>query len=388
MAAYADLAENFTQVAQRHGTLVVIQTIVAIANTTANAFAMIYLLREGMSYVECALFLLVAFVVALLLATYGSNLVARNFATSMRIGMAAMAAYYIALAALSDWALMVVPPLFLGTYIVMFWVPYNSLISHATSQERRGAGVGAYFLVFPAVSTVGPLAGGLIITLGSYDMLFAFGAAVIGVNILLLSRPSAVKVDPGLTAGGILSPTRRRVFSLAQTDKRVARGLFAQGVQDGVFWMALPVLSFEFATDEVALSGYLSLFAFCGALMTVALGYLSDRVRERGRILRASAALTVVFMIVCGLAASAEGYLTGMSATNFWLAVIAAFLFTLMVDRSEKAITTGMMAREAMLNAGRLVGISITILLLVLDFDLSISMFVAAGAVATMVAFK
>ncbi|MDQ1371460.1 MAG: transporter [Candidatus Thermoplasmatota archaeon] len=388
MAAYADLAENFTQVAQRHGTLVVIQTIVAIANTTANAFTMIYLLRQGMSYVECALFLLVAFVVALLLATYGSNLVARNFATSMRIGMAAMAAYYIALAALSGWALMVVPPLFLGTYIVMFWVPYNSLISHATSQERRGAGVGAYFLVFPAVSTVGPLAGGLIITLGSYDMLFAFGAAVIGVNILLLSRPSAVKVDPGLTAGGILSPTRRRVFSLAQTDKRVARGLFAQGVQDGVFWMALPVLSFEFATDEVALSGYLSLFAFCGALMTVALGYLSDRVRERGRILRASAALTVVFMIVCGLAASAEGYLTGMSATNFWLAVIAAFLFTLMVDRSEKAITAGMMVREAMLNAGRVVGMSITILLLVLDFDLSISMFVAAGAVATMVAFK
>lgn len=388
MAAYADLAESFTQVAQRHGTLVVVQAIVAIANTTANAFAMIYLLREGMSYIECSLFLLIGFVVALLIATFGSNLVARDFATSMRVGMAAMAAFYIALATLSDWALMVVPPLFLGTYIVMFWVPYNSLISHATSQELRGAGVGAYFLVFPAVSTIGPLAGGLIITLGSYDLLFAFGAAVIGVNILYLSRPSAVKVDRGLTTAAILSPSRKRVFSLAQTDKRVARGLFAQGVQDGVFWMALPILSFEFATDETSLGGYLSLFAFWGALMTVVLGYLSDRIKDRGRILRLSAALTAICMIACGLASSAEGYLMGMSATTFWLAVISAFLFTLLVDRSEKTITTGMMTREAMLNAGRLVGISITILLLALDFDLSISMFVAAGAVATVIAVK
>ena len=388
MAAYSDLAETFAQAAQRHGALVAVQTVVAVANTTANAFSMIYLLREGLSYAECAFFLLIAFVVALVLATLGSNLVARNFSASMRLGMVAMAAYYIALAALPGWALMYVPPLLLGTYIVMFWVPYNSLISHATSREMRGAGIGAYFLVFPAVSVVGPLAGGLIITLGSYDLLFAFGAAVIGVNILFLSKPSAVKVDRTLTAEGILSPTRRRVFSLARTDKRVARGLFAQGVQDGVFWMALPVLSFEFATDEAALGGYLSLFAFCGALMTVALGYLSDRVRERGRILRMSAALTMIFIVVCGLAGSAEGYLTGMSATNFGLAVIAAFLFTLLVDRSENAVTAGMMAREAMLNAGRLVGISVTLMLLVLDFDLSISMFVAAAATATVIAVK
>jgi MFS family permease len=388
MAAYADLAESFNQAAQRHGSLVAVQTIVAVANTTANAFTMIYLLREGMSYLDCSIFLLIGFVVALLFATLGSNLVARDFRTSMRVGMAAMAAFYIALATLSGMALVVVPPLFLGTYIVMFWVPYNSLISHATSQEMRGAGVGAYFLVFPAVSTIGPLAGGLIITLGSYDMLFAFGAAVIGVNILFLSWPSTVKADRSLTTAAIVSPGRARVFSLSRTDRRVSRGLFAQGVQDGVFWMALPVLSFEFATDEAALSGYLSLFAFWGALMTVALGYLSDRIRERGRILRLSAAVTAVCMVACGLAASAEGYLLGMSATNFWLAVIAAFLFTLMVDRSEGAITTGMMTREAMLNAGRLVGISVVMLLLALDFDLSASMFVAAAATATVAAVR
>lgn len=152
--------------------------------------------------------------------------------------------------------------------------------------------------------------------------------------------------------------------------------------------MALPVLSFEFATDEVALSGYLSLFAFCGALMTVALGYLSDRFRERGRILRLGAAATTVSMVACGLAASAEGYLVGMSATSFWLAVVSAFLFTLLVDRAERTITTGMMTREAMLNAGRLVGISVTIALLALDLDLSVSMFVAAAAVATVMAVK
>lgn len=388
MAAYADLADYLMQMAQRHGALVIVQTILAIANTVANAFVMIYLLREDLSYIECSVFLLIAFIVAILFATFGSNLATSDLVRSMRIGMVLMAAYYVSLMLLSDLALTVIPPLFLGAYMVMFWVPYNSLISQATSQEKRGAGVGAYFLVFPAVSTIGPLAGGLIITLGSYDMLFAYGAAVICMNLAYLLRPAVLTVDRSLSVGEMTSQGSRGVLSFRGIDRRIGWGILAEGVQEGVFWMALPILSFEFATDEVALSGYLSLFAFWGALMTVALGYLSDRIRDRVKILRVSAALTAASLVVCALAESAEGYLMGMSAANFWLAVVPAFLFTMLVDRSEKRITRGMMAREALLNSGRAFGISMVILMLALDYDLSLTMLVAAAAVASVAAVK
>jgi len=387
MVAPADVREYFSGLAQRHGALVISQTIVAIANTTANAFAMIYLIREGFSYIDCSVFLLVAFVTAALFATVGSRIVARDFMRSMRVGMAAMALYYISLVLLSGYPLMFIPPLFLGTYIVMFWVPYNAIISHVTSEEKRGAGVGAYFLVFPAVSTVGPLAGGLMITLGSYDLLLAFGAAVILVNLAYLLTSKAFPADNGgqpasdHVAGG-------RVFSFSGIDRRVARGILAEGIQEGVFWMALPILSFEFATDETELGGYLSLFAFWGALMTVALGYLSDRIRDRVKILRVSAALTAASLLICAFAENAEGYLTGMSIVSFWLAVVPAFLFTMMVDRTERDKTKGMMVREFLLNAGRLGGASLTIVLLLFDFDLSITMLVASAAIATVVAVK
>jgi MFS family permease len=387
MIAPADFRGYFSGLAKRHGALVIAQTIVAIANTTANAFAMIYLLREGLSYIECSVFLLVGFVTAALFATVGSNIVARDFMRSMKVGMIAMAMYYISLVLLSGYSLIFVPPLFLGIYIVMFWVPYNSIISHITSEKKRGAGVGAYFLVFPAVSTVGPLAGGLMITLGSYDLLLAFGAAVILANLAYLSTSKAFptrKDEPPASAPG----KNGFVFGFSGIDRRVARGILAEGVQEGVFWMALPILSFEYAADEAELGGYLSLFAFWGALMTVALGYLSDRIKDRVRILRISAAFTAASLLVCAFAVNAGSYLTGMSVANFWLAVVPAFLFTMMIDRTESNKTKGMMVREFLLNAGRIGGASLTILLLLFDFDLSISMLVAAAAIATVVAVK
>jgi len=60
----------------------------------------------------------------------------------------------------------------------------------------------------------------------------------------------------------------------------------------------------------------------------------------------------------------------------------------MMVDRTERDKTKGMMVREFLLNAGRLGGASLTIVLLLFDFDLSITMLVASAAIATVVAVK
>lgn len=387
MTATSNYRGYFSDMAQRHGALVVSQAIVAIANTTANAFAMIYLLDRGFSYVECSIFLLVGFAVAMIMTTVLAGVVVRNYLRSMILGMSAMSTYYILLVLLDGPALMLVPPVFLGIYIVMFWVPYNSVISRITTQEQRGAGIGAYFLVFPAVQTVGPLVGGMMIAYGSYDLLLLFGAGTILVNLAFLATSKAFRAGNGTWGDGRDSGGEPMRF-VREIEPGVRRGLFLEGVQEGVFWMALSVLSFEYAADEAELGGYLSLFAFWGALMTVVLGYLSDRVGNRVRILRVSAALTAVSLLACALAGDAGTYLTGMSFANFWLAAVPAFLFTMLVDRSQSIPTRGMMGREFLLNSGRTLGLSATVVLLLLDFDLSISMAVAAAAIAAVVTVR
>ncbi len=387
MTGPSDYRGYISDIAQRHGALVISQAIVAIANTTANAFAMIYLLNVGFDYIECSVFLLVGFATAMLMTTVFAGVVVRDYVRSMILGMCSMAVYYVLLVLLDGPALMLVPPVFLGIYIVMFWVPYNSVISRVTTEENRGTGIGAYFLVFPAVSTVGPLVGGMMIAYGSYDLLLSFGAVTIGTNIVFLLASKAFRGRNGTWNAGAQvhgSPFR----FVREVDRKVGRGMLLEGVQEGVFWMALSVLSFEYATDEAELGGYLSLFAFWGALMTVALGYLSDRIGDRVKILRISAALTAVALVVCAIATNSETYLTGMSFASFWLAVVPAFLFAMLVDRTRDSPTKGMMGREFLLNSGRALGLFVTVVLLLLDFDLSISMAVAAVAIAAIITVR
>jgi MFS family permease len=151
---------------------------------------------------------------------------------------------------------------------------------------------------------------------------------------------------------------------------RLMYGVLIEGVNDGVFWIAIPIISFEFATSETTLSQYLSLFALWGAIMTVALGYLSDRIKNRRTILRIGAILCGISIVLSTLAPTVSGYLVGMSATYFFLAIIPAFIFTMLLDKLERYKKKGVLVRELLLNVGRTLGVLMTIGMLLLDFDL------------------
>lgn len=384
------------EMSHRHYPLLVMQTLVAVSNTMANSFALIYLYKTGEDYLECALFVLICVAVPTVLIAFASRPLVRNFAESIETSLMFLAAYYVSLMFLDGWALVLVPPVLFGVYMAAFWVPYNALVMHITSRKKRGAIVGVYFLIFPMVSTTAPLIGGILIGAWSYQLLFAVAAAVSIANLVFVA---GLRVFANLRDRIIVPELLQSLkihlvgrvhidLDLKGVDWRIKSALFAEGIQDGIFWILVPLITFEFAKSEMVLSGYLALFAFWGAVMTVVLGYLSDRLKDRAHIVRIGAAFGALSVMFASHAASGEQYLSAMSVAFFWIAMIPSFLFTMLVDKLERFKRKGVLIREFYLNGGRCAGVAVVALVLLAGASLNIALTVSAVALAAITLVK
>ena len=384
------------EMSHRHFPLLVMQTLVAVSNTMANSFALIYLYKNGADYLQCSVFVLLCVAVPTVLIAFASRPLVRNFAESIETSLMFLAAYYIALMFADGWLLVLVPPVLFGVYMAAFWVPYNALVMHITSRKKRGAIVGVYFLVFPMVSTAAPLLGGLLIGSWSYQLLFGVAAAVCVANLVFVA---GLRVFANLRERVIVPELLQSLkihlvgkvhidLDLRGVDWKMKAALFAEGIQDGIFWILVPLITFEFARSEVVLSGYLALFAFWGGVMTVALGYLSDRLKDRAHIVRVGAAFSAVSVMFASQAVSGEEYLSAMSMAFFWIAMIPSFLFTMLVDKMERFKRKGVLIREFYLNGGRCAGVAVVILVLLAGADLNVALMVSAVALASIIIVK
>lgn len=384
------------ELAHRHGYLIAVQAFVAVANTLANSFALIYLVRQGASYLECSIFVLIAIVVSTLLVSFAPRTIVRNFSSSITTALVCLAGYYLLLMVLDGWLLLVIPPVLFGTYIVTFWVPYNVLIMHVTSRAKRGASIGSYFLIFPLVGVLTPALGGVIILLSGYQALFVVAAALAVADTVFIFGLKVFQemkrriIIPELLESLKINMIGRRQIDIdfRAVDLRLRTALFAEGIQDGIFWIYIPLVSFEFAKSEVGAGGYLSLFAVWGAGMTIVLGYLSDRIKDRASIVRIGAAFAAISVIVASSATDPARFVSSMSMAYFWIAMVPSFLFMMLLDKMEKLKKKGVIVREFLLDTGRIVGVVATIMLLLLDVRLADVMVIAGVALATIIIVK
>ncbi|MBU0623572.1 MAG: MFS transporter [Candidatus Thermoplasmatota archaeon] len=381
------------ELAHRHGHLIAVQAFVAVANTLANSFALIYLVRQGASYLECSIFVLIAIVVSTLLVSFASRTIVRNFSSSITTALVCLAGYYLLLMVLDGWLLLVIPPVLFGTYIVTFWVPYNVLIMHVTSRAKRGASIGSYFLIFPLVGVLTPALGGVIILLSGYQALFVVAAVLAVADTVFIFGLKVFQemkrriIIPELLESLKINMIGRRQIDIdfRAVDLRLRTALFAEGIQDGIFWIYIPLVSFEFAKSEVGAGGYLSLFAVWGAGMTIVLGYLSDRIKDRASIVRIGAAFAAISVLVASSATDPARFVSSMSMAYFWIAMVPSFLFMMLLDKMEKLKKKGVIVREFLLDTGRIVGVLATIMLLLLNVRLADVMIVAGIALATII---
>jgi hypothetical protein len=119
--------------------------------------------------------------------------------------------------------------------------------------------------------------------------------------------------------------------------------------------------------------------------MTIGLGYLSDRLKDRASIVRIGATFAAVSVLFASSATGAAHFVSSMSMAYFWIAMVPSFLFTMLLDKMEKLKKKGVIVREFLLDSGRIVGILATVMLLLLDVRLTDVLVIAGIALATII---
>ncbi|MFQ5910264.1 MAG: MFS transporter, partial [Thermoplasmata archaeon] len=219
---------------------------------------------------------------------------------------------------------------------------------------------------FPIVYFLGPLAGGATIQNLGYDVLFSVALLLLILNsaiVLLTWKKNAKKYAPKVRF------TEMRSFT--------SGGFFLEGVQEGVFAIALPLATFFFVGEEFELGKILAVLGVAGGVMSVVAGKLSDRKGNRMLFINLAALVCGPLLFLAAFVSDLLLFGLAIGAIYFFLPLLAIFLFALAVDRAPSS-ANAIMGRELMLNAGRTLG---AFLCLLLTLFMSVQgTFVIAGA--------
>lgn len=350
---------NSTSPVRTHFNLMVVQGLLALATSIVSTFAIIFLLRAGFSIVQCGIFIMIEAITCAIAVTVFRGFTTTRKTMSMVIGVGLAAAYYLAFMVLKGYMMFFVAGVLNGLYMTFFWVSYNILIMKESPAALRGTAVGAYFLVAPLISIIGPVLGGFLIQSIGYLMLFSIGITILVINILFIVSFKIGDKRDQIGSFRSLSPDifdKNRSISISGMSKNLGAALFLEGVQEGVFWFFLPIAGFKLAGGELSLGSMLSLFALVGAMITVALGFISDKLKNRRIFLSAGCIMAAIFCIALSFPGDISQFILKMSFTSFFLAIIGAFLFTMTADEMEQRMEASCVIREILLNTGRTLG--------------------------------
>lgn len=335
------------------------ETVLSLAWFFAGSFSLVFLIRRGMEVQHAAYFVAIGYLLTVVFLLVLSRTGFPRADISMAVGSLVMAGYFACFLYLPDLVLINVAPLLLALYIPVFWIPFNIAMIRLTTVKNRGLIISLTFVIFPIVYFIGPIAGGATIQSLGYDVVFAVALLLFVVNsalILITWRKRAEKYAPKMDLTGAWS------FP--------SSGFFFEGIQEGVFVVAIPLATFFLVGDEFDLGKMLAAFGVAGGVMSVVAGKLSDKRGKRKVFIILAALVCGPLLLLSAFVSDPLLFGLTIGAIYFFLPLLWIFLFVLAIDRaasSENAI----MVRELMLNAGRTVG---AFLCLLATFFVSVQM--------------
>lgn len=349
---------------REHLSLILIQTAVALPNVMVNAFVLVFFYRNGLSVEFSASFILIEALVALAIVLFSSRFLIRNSELSMILALCFLGVYYIILAIVPTPFVAVAAPFF-GLYMVFFWVPYRTMIMSLMDENHRGMGTALYFMIFPLVATVGPVVGGLWITSLGYETLFGLSAFSIFVMAVVVCVTRIFSIERlKLEMEDLIKTLKLSTHGLVHVDMDIAPmsgglrvALFSEGVQEGIFWVAVPLVGIYYVVYESNLGALFSVFAFAGAISAIFGGMVSDTLRKRFGLARFGAlfaSIFCLFAIVYPKSATMFGVALGM--TYLTLPLVSIFLFLETTDAFAAQKKRGILIRELFINSGRILG--------------------------------
>ncbi|MFF2017245.1 MFS transporter [Paenibacillus sp. NPDC058177] len=240
-----------------------------LAGALSGTFLNVYLWKSRQDYMMIGWFT-VAQQIALGLSFWlaGKWVKEHNKMNALRIGIAVSGLFYLIVLGIGGNAIQYIWPLglLLGVAIGLFWLAFNIVYFEITDAANRDFWNGWMGLLGSLTGIVGPWASGRLISSLSgdrgYQIVFMISLGIYGAAVVLSFFLKKRKSEADY---GWLEPWRQ----LKGSDqwRRVAAGLFFQGLREGVFSFLIGLLVFVAAKEESKLGQF--------ALVTSALSLVS-----------------------------------------------------------------------------------------------------------------
>jgi MFS family permease len=341
--------------------LLLIESLLAAAAYLAGSFILVFFVARDFSYVSVSIFAVLEFGTA----TFSLSLMRNRTIGSPRVwmatGMILLAITYSCYVLLPPSWVLIVAPIFFGAYMPFFWLPFNTLYMDLTKATDRGMITGVYYMIWPLIGILMPVLGGASIETMGYVAVFTSGIIVVVANAAVIST------SPGMES----KPIQNRLI-IPKLGRGLSASFVLQGIQEGLFFATMPLLSFEFAKGELGLGGLLAIFAFTGALASVFIGRYSDIRGKRSLIARLAALAAGPLLVISALMPDIVSYTIVMGAAYFGIGLVWMMLLAVSIDYVEKEKGPAIYTREILLQGGRAVG-AVVLLLVLLTSDLRIA---------------
>lgn len=243
----------------------------------------------------------------------------------------------------------VVASVFFGLAQPLFWIPYNLIF-----YEHRARGVNARtsaiaFAVQPFLDVAAALLAGLLVMLWGFTGLF-FAAFVLG----LVAWPTTLALHPG-------KPEKVEVFKRIRRLKKLRTLMFLDGVVQGSVWLGVAVVTIFFIDVAFQYALFFAFLAIIGAVAALILGPISDKRAKRFAFIWPLAFFFSLANFLSAFAGTLLMWGIARGAGTFLRLIYDPFKNAAYLDTVE-TVSDLYMAREVLLNIGRVAGIVVLLL--------------------------
>ena len=256
-----------------------------------------------------------------------------------------------------------------GTFIMVFWVPYNVVFMRMTSDADRAGRSTQLFAMFAIAGAIFPLVAGYLLDWYGFWVIAVVACIALVVGVVVALRTpwgEPVTFDP------------RRAF---REGRPVMPLVFLEGFWQGVFWLAIWIGTLRMVDQGSEYGAFLAFLGIMAGVASVLAGRWSDRTRNRWPPMLLSGIGLAIFLAAVSLG---EGNLALWSLlaglAYFFAYMLMAFTFTVVAETGMR-MDDAMGLREVMFNVGRAVGGGLFLVSLFLDVTMAWPLVIASLAV-------
>ncbi|MFP4117612.1 MAG: hypothetical protein ACLFTR_01685 [Candidatus Woesearchaeota archaeon] len=334
------------------------------AHSMVGIFVPIYLLQSGLQLYQVFLFYIIAYSIEFFFFIFGSRFSSyMGIKHSILLSMPLIILFFVALykietlfSLLPLWLLFILLSSLFAAAMFLYWFSFHVDFAKFSDSENEGKQVGTLQAITTLFSVLGPLFGGLIITIFSFDLLFII------VSIILFAA-----TIPLFMTEEIHTPKYTFTFKTFKTIDRRSRAVYlAEGARQVSALIVWPILLYIIAIQTSSMGLLYSITNLLLAIFSIFVGRFSDKV-DRKHMMRIGAVTHGFSLTLRSLFTSffAIFSLQSLGAISFPLLNIpySSIVYT---KARKYGVSTFIILRQSLFNLGRIMLMTVALLLVLL----------------------